>query len=295
MESNKTSSEKQKKKFPPWLKKRWPQESNSTRSLLKDFNLHTVCQSAHCPNRGECFSDRKAAFMILGNICTRNCRFCAVEGGQPTHPDPGEPRRIAGASRQLGLKHIVITSVTRDDLSDGGARHFRDTILEIYRFLPQTTIEVLTPDFQGSISSLKTIVLQDPPHIFNHNLETVPRLYSRVRPEADYRRSLDVLKMVKDLNKSLYTKSGLMVGMGEKEDEIIGVMKDLRKVNCDLLTIGQYLSPSQNHLPVEEFIVPAVFEKYRKIGEEMGFLSVASSPFVRSSYNAEHQFAQVSR
>ncbi len=283
---------KRENRFPPWLKKRWPKENSETQSVLKAFNVHTVCQSAHCPNRGECFSARKATFMLLGNICTRNCRFCAVEGGQPLSPDPEEPGKVAGASFQLGLKHVVITSVTRDDLPDGGAQQFRDTLLEVYRLLPQATVEVLTPDFQGSLSSLKLIVLEGHPHIFNHNLETVPRLYPRVRPEADYQRSLDVLRMVKGLDRSIYTKSGLMVGLGETKDEVIRVMKDLRKVNCNLLTIGQYLSPSRNHLPVEEFIPPALFEDYRKIGEEIGFLSVASSPFVRSSYNAEHQFSR---
>ncbi len=207
-------------------------------------------------------------------------------------PDPEEPGKVAGASFQLGLKHVVITSVTRDDLPDGGAQQFRDTLLEVYRLLPQATVEVLTPDFQGSLSSLKLIVLEGHPHIFNHNLETVPRLYPRVRPEADYQRSLDVLRMVKGLDHSIYTKSGLMVGLGETKDEVIRVMKDLREINCNLLTIGQYLSPSRNHLPVEEFIPPVLFEDYRKIGEEIGFLSVASSPFVRSSYNAEHQFSR---
>lgn len=230
--------------------------------------------------------------MILGNICTRNCRFCAVGEGQPLPIDPGEPRRVAEASSRLGLRHVVITSVTRDDLPDGGAQHFRDTIVEVRRFLPRATVEVLTPDFQGVLSSLKTIVLEGRPSIFNHNLETVPRLYPRVRPEADYQRSLEVLKMVKQLDGSIYTKSGLMVGLGERKDEVVQVMKGLRKVNCDLLTIGQYLSPSRNHLAVEEFILPEVFEEYGKAGEEMGFLSVASSPFVRSSYNAERQFAQ---
>lgn len=260
--------------------------------LLTSLNLHTVCQSAHCPNRGECFSSRRATFMILGNICTRNCRFCAVEGGQTLSLDPEEPGRVAEASSRLGLRHVVITSVTRDDLPDGGARHFRDTILEVYRLLPQATVEVLTPDFQGSLSSLKLIVFEGHPRIFNHNLETVPRLYPGVRPEADYRRSLDVLRMVKELDGGIYTKSGLMVGLGESKDEVIRVMKDLRSVNCNLLTIGQYLSPSRNHLPVEEFILPEVFEEYGRAGEEMGFLSVASSPFVRSSYNAEHQFVR---
>lgn len=207
--------------------------------------------------------------------------------------DPEEPGRVAKASLQLGLRHVVITSVTRDDLPDGGAGHFRDTILEVYRLLPGATVEVLTPDFQGSLSSLKIVVLEGRPRIFNHNLETVPRLYPSVRAEAVYLRSLKVLRMAKDLDRSLYTKSGLMIGISEKKDEVIRVMKDLRRVGCDFLTIGQYLSPSRNHLPVEEFIAPAVFEEYRKAGEEMGFLSVASSPFVRSSYNAELQFSRV--
>ncbi len=231
--------------------------------------------------------------MVLGNVCTRSCHFCAVERGQPLPLDPEEPGKVAEASFRLGLKHVVITSVTRDDLPDGGARHFRDILLEVCRLLSLATVEVLTPDFQGALSSLKIVVLEGRPHIFNHNLETVPRLYPRIRPEADYQRSLDVLRMAKELDSSIYTKSGLMVGLGETKDEVIQAMKDLRKINCDLLTIGQYLSPSRDHLPVEEFITPDIFEEYGKIGEEMGFSSVASSPFVRSSYNAEHQFARV--
>ena len=282
------------KRFPPWLRKRLSISKTAleTETLLAALNLRTVCQSARCPNSGECFSSRKATFMLLGSICTRSCRFCAVEGGQAEPLDPEEPGRVAEASFRLRLKHVVLTSVTRDDLPDGGARHFRDTILEVRRLLPRATVEVLTPDFQGSLSSLRTIVLDGRPGIFNHNLETVPRLYSRVRPEADYQRSLNVLRTVKELDSSLYTKSGLMLGMGEVKDEVLGVMQDLRKVGCQLLTIGQYLSPSREHLPVEEFVTPAVFEEYRKVGEEMGFLSVASSPFVRSSYNAERQFAR---
>ncbi|MCD5397741.1 lipoyl synthase [candidate division NPL-UPA2 bacterium] len=284
-----------KRKLPPWLKKRWPISEiiDGTEALLKTLNLRTVCQSARCPNQGECFSAKKATFMVLGNVCTRNCRFCAVEKKQPLSLDPEEPRRVAEASFRLGLKHVVITSVTRDDLTDGGARHFRDAILEVCRLLPRATVEALTPDFQGSLSSLKTIILEGHPHIFNHNLETVPRLYPRVRPEADYQRSLDILRMAKELDGSIYTKSGLMVGLGETKDEVIQTMKDLRKVNCGLLTIGQYLSPSRDHLPVKDFIAPDLFEEYGRIGEEMGFSSVASSPFVRSSYNAERQFARV--
>jgi lipoic acid synthetase len=249
------------------------------------LKLNTVCESALCPNLGECFARRTATFMILGKVCTRNCRFCAVEGGQPELLDPEEPRRVAEAATRLGLKHVVVTSVTRDDLPDGGAGQFAATIQALREKLPYAIIEVLTPDFQGERKAIASVV-EAQPHIFNHNVETVPRLYPRVRPEADYRRSLEVLRTVKELAPSIYTKSGLMVGLGETREEVEQVMADLREINCDILTIGQYLRPSPQHLEVKEFIPPEVFDYYAEAGRKMGFLYVASAPFVRSSYNA---------
>jgi len=257
----------------------------ATRRLLEELKLNTVCQSALCPNLGECFSRRTATFMILGNTCTRNCRFCAVQSGQPQPPDPDEPRRVALAAARLGLKHVVVTSVTRDDLPDGGAGQFAATIKSIREYLPGAVIEVLTPDFQGKKEALVK-VLEAGPHIFNHNIETVPRLYPEVRPGANYQRSLEILKQVKEMAPGIYTKSGLMVGLGETKEEVEQVMADLRKVNCDILTIGQYLRPSPQHLEVKEYVRPEVFDYYGARGREMGFLYVAAAPFVRSSYNA---------
>ncbi|MBE3580602.1 MAG: lipoyl synthase [Thermoanaerobacteraceae bacterium] len=274
-------------RLPPWLHKRIPAGGSleTTRKLLEELQLNTVCQSALCPNLGECFARRTATFMILGKVCTRNCRFCAVEGGRPEPVDPDEPRRVAVAAARLGLRHVVVTSVTRDDLPDGGAGQFAATIGALRDQLPQAIIEVLTPDFKGERASIARVV-EARPHIFNHNVETVPRLYPRVRPAADYRRSLEVLKMVKDLVPDIYTKSGMMVGLGETREEVEEVMADLRGAGCDILTIGQYLRPSPQHLAVEEFVPPETFEHYGQLGRKMGFLYVASAPFVRSSYNA---------
>ncbi|MGB9812969.1 MAG: lipoyl synthase [Thermovenabulum sp.] len=271
---------------PEWLKVKVNQyQLEEMANFLKDSKLYTVCQSAHCPNIGECFGRRTATFMIMGNICTRNCRFCAVDKGKPLPVDEEEPRRIAEAARKLNLRHVVVTCVTRDDLEDGGASHFAKTISELKK-IPGLTVEVLVSDFQGKEESIKTVVMAKP-EIINHNLETVPRLYPEVRPMANYERSLYLLKRVKELDPSIYTKSGIMVGLGETDEEVIKVMEDLRKVDCDMMTIGQYLRPSKKHLEVKEFITPEQFEKYEKIGYEMGFKYVASGPLVRSSYNAE--------
>lgn len=271
---------------PEWLKVKVNQyQLEEMANFLKDSKLYTVCQSAHCPNIGECFGRRTATFMIMGNICTRNCRFCAVDKGKPLPVDEEEPRRIAEAARKLNLRHVVVTCVTRDDLEDGGASHFAKTINELKK-IPGLTVEVLVSDFQGKEESIKTVVMAKP-EIINHNLETVPRLYPEVRPMANYERSLYLLKRVKELDPSIYTKSGIMVGLGETDEEVIKVMEDLRKVDCDMMTIGQYLRPSKKHLEVKEFITPEQFEKYKKIGYEMGFKYVASGPLVRSSYNAE--------
>ncbi len=272
---------------PDWLKKRIRicEQQTSVSELLASLHINTVCQSAVCPNIAECFAKGTATFMILGNICTRNCRFCAITSGEPLPLDEDEPKRIAKAAKELKLKHVVITSVTRDDLPDGGAEHFARTIDEIRKEIPDATIEVLTPDFKGDEISLSKVVLSKP-DVFNHNVETVPRLYPEVRPKADYQRSLFVLSKVKELDPGLCTKSGIMIGLGEKREEISAVMKDLFNVGCNILTVGQYLSPSSAHIKVREYIHPSIFKDIELEAKEIGFEYVASAPFVRSSYNA---------
>jgi len=244
-----------------WLRRKLPDQKDLERMdlLLKDLNLHTVCDSALCPNRGECFKNGTATFMILGDICTRNCKFCAVEKGNPFPLDPEEPYHTAQAAKHLNLKHTVVTSVTRDDLPDGGAKHFTQTIIEIKKLLPESTVEVLVPDFEGSWEALQ-IVIDAHPEVINHNIETVARLYNLVRPKAVYRRSLELLRQVKIQGKNIISKSGVMVGLGEEKEEIIKTMKDLREVDCDILTIGQYLKPSPRHLKVSDYIHPDKFE-----------------------------------
>jgi len=275
-------------RLPVWLRKRFPASGDvaGTRKLLKDLNLRTVCQGAVCPNQGECFARRTATFMILGDTCTRDCAFCAVPGGIPCQPDGEEPLRVAEAVHRLGLRHVVVTSVTRDDLPDGGAAHFAATIRAIREMVPEAVVEVLTPDFGGCREAVG-VVVEAAPAVFNHNLETVPRLYPVVRPGADYRRSLAVLHQVKTEAPGIYTKSGLMVGLGETFAEVEQVMGDLREVGCDIITIGQYLQPSARHLPVTEYVHPQVFDQYRQRAAAMGFLHVAAGPFVRSSYHAD--------
>ncbi len=272
---------------PNWLKKRITINDQQTRiyELLAGLHLNTVCQSAMCPNIAECFAKGTATFMILGNVCTRNCRFCAIEHGETLPVDEDEPKRLASAAKEMGLKHVVVTSVTRDDLPDGGAVQFAKTIDELRKELPDTTIEVLTPDFQGDEFAL-ALVIKSKPDIFNHNVETVPRLYPEVRPQADYKRSLGVLKKAKKIDSQIYTKSGIMIGLSEKRSEISGVMKDLIGVGCDILTVGQYLSPSSSHVKIYEYIHPDVFEEIKQEAKELGFAYVASGPFVRSSFNA---------
>lgn len=274
--------------LPSWIKRRFPpqEEWEGVQKLLRTLALHTVCESARCPNIGECFRRGTATFLILGNVCTRSCRFCAVAKGTPGSPDPEEPERVAEAARKLNLKHVVITSVTRDDLPDGGAGHFAATIMAIRRVLPQATVEVLVPDFQGKEEAL-SIVLAARPHVLNHNVETVPRLYPSVRPQANYERSLWLLGRAKEKAPDILTKSGLMVGLGETREEVEGVLRDLKSVQCDIVTIGQYLRPSVRHLPVAAYIPPEEFEYYREYALRLGFLGVASGPFVRSSYRAE--------
>lgn len=253
---------------------------------LEHKGLHTICQEACCPNQGECFSRGVATFLIMGKVCTRSCRFCAVDSGTPSTLDADEPLRLAEEVKRLGLRFVVVTSVTRDDLADGGAGHFARVIEVMRRECPGVGIEVLIPDFQGSRPALKTVV-DASPEVLNHNVETVPRLYSSVRPQADYSRSLEVLRTAKALAPSLTTKSGLMVGLGETREEVLEVMVDLRSASCDVITIGQYLSPSAVHHPVVEYVKPEIFEKYHRDALRLGFRDAASGPFVRSSYMAE--------
>jgi len=271
-------------RYPEWLKKSVPKSSNNLhiRKYL-DNSIHTVCESALCPNRGECFAQKTVTFLILGNACTRSCSFCAVTKSAPEPVNSDEPEKVADAAQKLGLEHVVITSVTRDDLPDGGAEQFAKTILAVRQKLPASTIEVLTPDFQGNFDALN-IVLAAKPNVFNHNIETVPRLYPAVRPQADYQQSLRVLKHASQL----LTKSGLMLGLGETETEIKSVLQDLKNHGVSIITLGQYLAPSKNHYPIQEFIHPDKFAGYKNYSEnELGFKAVFAGPFVRSSYLAK--------
>ncbi len=275
------------KRLPQWLRRPLarPGAYGEVEGVLGELRLHTVCQSAKCPNRGECFSQGTATFLIMGAACTRNCRFCAVESRAPKPLDADEPRRIAEAVRRLALKHVVITTVTRDDLADGGAAHFVETIAAVREAVPGIAVEVLTSDFGGRDESVDTVAAARP-DVFNHNVETVPRLYETVRPLADYRRSLGVLARVRATQPDLPTKSGLMLGLGETPDEVVAVMGDLRESGVEMLTLGQYLRPSADHLPVAEFVEPAVFGDLSREAYRLGFTAVASAPFVRSSYHA---------
>lgn len=278
-------------KKPDWLRVRIPAGSGykEVRSILEKYNLNTVCDEALCPNRGKCFHAGTATFMILGKNCTRNCRFCNITEAAPEVVDDNEPANIAYAVKELGLKYVVITSVTRDDLSDGGASHFAAVVEEIRKINPTTRIEVLIPDFQGNVEALKSVV-DSKPDVIGHNIETIPSLYSSVRPEAIYSRSLKVLSDIKEMYPDCKSKSGIMVGLGETEEEVIEVLKDLKKHNCDFLTIGQYLAPSRQHIPVVQYITPEQFEKYGVAAKELGFEYVASAPLVRSSYLAHEAF-----
>jgi len=258
--------------------------------MVRAASLHTVCESARCPNIGECWSRRTATFMILGDTCTRNCGFCAIKVGRPDAPDADEPRRVAETAAAMSLKHVVVTSVTRDDLPDRGAGQFRDTIRAIREALPEATVEALTPDFLADPGLIETVV-QESPDIFNHNIETVERLSPTVRPQARYERSLTVLRLAKAADRDLMTKSGLMLGLGETRTEVVSAMSDLRAADVDVLTIGQYLRPTLHHLPVVEYIEPSVFEQLEAEGYRLGFRFVASSPFTRSSYNADRVLA----
>jgi lipoic acid synthetase len=264
-----------------------------TGNVIRDLRLETVCDSAKCPNRTECWSQRTATFMILGNVCTRPCGFCSVPKGKTEPLEADEPERVAEAAVRLGLKYVVITSVTRDDLADGGAEHFYRSVLAV-RERTGATVEVLTPDFLGNSLAIERVIAAEP-EVFNHNTETVPRLYHRVRRNADYRRTLDLLKRVKTRAPHMTTKSGLMLGLGETVEELLDVLADLRSVGCDILTLGQYLQPSPAHLPVERYVPPEEFEEIGNLARRLGFSLVASGPFVRSSYHAGEMAAESMR
>ncbi len=275
------------RRHPPWLKVRAPggPEFAETMATVRELGLHTVCQEARCPNIGECWGHRTATFMLLGDTCTRNCGFCAVTHGRPLAVDPAEPLRVASAVARLGLRHVVVTSVNRDDLADGGAAHFAATARAIKRLLPGCRVEVLVPDFQGNLASVAEVVAS-PIDVFNHNLETVPRLYRRVRAGARYARSLAVLEAAHGGRDRLLTKTGLMLGLGETQVELASVFRDLRSIGCDILTLGQYLRPSGEHLPVERYVPPEEFAALRAEALALGFRHVESGPLVRSSYHA---------
>lgn len=274
---------------PDWLRVKAPQwqRVGSVKEILRDLGLNTVCEEASCPNIGECFHAGTATFLIMGPACTRACPYCDIDfEKKPQALDPTEPLRLATAVKRLDLNHVVITSVNRDDLADGGASQFVGCIEEVRRISPKTTIEVLIPDLCGNWSAL-AVILAAKPEVLNHNTETVPRLYRRVRPQGDYQRSLELLQRARAIVPATYTKSGIMVGLGETDEEVRQVMRDLRAVDCDILTVGQYLQPSQKHLGVQEFITPEQFNAWREYGESLGFLQIVASPLTRSSYHAE--------
>lgn len=279
---------------PDWIRVKAPisKDYQDTRDLIRDHKLNTVCEEASCPNIGECWAKKHATVMILGSTCTRACTFCDVKTGRPDLLDPHEPERVGTAMAKLGLEHVVVTSVDRDDLEDGGATHFAQTIAQIRLQSPGTTVEVLTPDFQRT-NGAESIVFQANPDVFNHNLETVPRLYPEVRPGAKYFQSLKILSRCKEKAPHIFTKSGIMVGLGETKKEIYQVMDDLRAAEVDFITIGQYLQPSPDHHPIERFVPPSEFEEYAQMARGKGFLMVAASPLTRSSYHAGDDFAKL--
>ena len=284
------------KKKPRWIKTKILDSQNyfKTKEIVNKKKLHTVCQEASCPNISECWSKKHATFMVMGDTCTRACAFCNVKTGKPIYLDSLEPMKIALATKELGLKHVVITSVNRDDLNDGGAEHFSKIILETRRINIQTTIEVLTPDFFRKGDSYHKIVNANP-DVFNHNIETVPSLYLKVRPGSRYFASVNLLKSVKEINKTIFTKSGIMLGLGESKDEILQVMDDLLLANVDFLTIGQYLQPSVKHHPLHRYVHPDEFAEFKSIALSKGFLIVASSPLTRSSYHADEDFSKMKK
>jgi lipoic acid synthetase len=279
-------------RLPPWARKGSPlaPEARALRVLLREQELNTVCEEARCPNLGECFSRGTATFMLLGDRCTRRCGYCAVATGRPQPPDAGEPARVAEAAARLGLRHVVLTAVARDDLDDGGASHFAAAVRAVRRRLPGARVEVLVPDFRGERSALAS-VLAAGPDVFNHNIETVPRLFPRVRPQGGYSRSLEMLAAARAVRPEQAIKSGLMVGLGETDDEVASVLGDLRAAGVDIVTIGQYLRPTRDHLPVERYVRPEGFGALEREARALGFLAVYSGVFVRSSFNAEEVFA----
>lgn len=279
---------------PDWIRVKAPVSSGyiETRQIVREHKLHTVCEEAGCPNIGECWQKKHATMMIMGDTCTRACSFCNVATGLPKALDPTEPERVAAAVAKLGLEHVVITSVDRDDLADGGAAHFAGVVLAIRAACPQTTIEILTPDFLRKDGALEVVVASRP-DVFNHNLETVPGQYLRIRPGARYFHSLRLLQRVKELNRQMFTKSGIMVGLGEEREEVLQVMDDMRSASVDFLTIGQYLQPTRKHAPVKSFVTPDEFKAYERIALAKGFLMVASSPLTRSSYHAGDAFERM--
>ena len=279
---------------PDWIRAKAPNSKtyHETRKMMRNMHLTTVCEEAACPNIGECWTKQHATFMIMGETCTRACAFCNITTGKPDSLDPMEPTRVAVAVQKLGLKHVVVTSVDRDDLEDGGSEHFVKTINEIRRLTPDTTIEILTPDFKGKREALPPIA-KARPDVFNHNLETVPRFYPTIRPGSSYFTSLMLLNEVKRLDPSIFTKSGIMVGLGETREEVMQVMDDLRAADVDFLTIGQYLQPTKKHAKLEKFVTPEEFKTYEKIARSKGFLMVSSSPLTRSSYHADEDFEKL--
>lgn len=281
-------------KKPDWIRVKAPvsKEYHETHALMRRQKLNTVCEEAACPNIGECWAKKHATIMILGSVCTRACRFCNIATGRPDLLDPHEPERVGQAIAEMGLHHIVVTSVDRDDLEDGGAHHFAETIQAIRQYAPQTTIEVLTPDFLRKPGAIE-VVVKARPDVYNHNLETVPRLYADVRPGARYFHSLRLLQTVKDLDPSLFTKSGIMVGLGEEKGEVYQVMDDLRAASVDFMTIGQYLQPTPQHHILDRFVTPGEFEDYAKMAKGKGFLMVSASPLTRSSYHAGDDFVRL--
>ena len=274
-------------RLPEWLTIRLPRPDTikQVEEMMRAKNLHTVCESARCPNLPECWSKKTATFMILGDTCTRSCGFCAIKVGRGLQLDPHEPENVAKVTGDLGLKHVVVTSVARDDLADEGSMQFAETIKALRAHNPLTIVEVLTPDFKGKKWCIKNVT-DAKPDIYNHNIETVERLHTVVRPQAKYERTMGVLKTVKELDPSIHTKSGIMLGLGETRDEVLKTLQDLRNIGVDAVTIGQYLRPTMKHLPVNSFIHPDEFKEYEQIGQDMGFTFVASGPFIRSSYNA---------
>jgi lipoic acid synthetase len=274
-------------RLPEWLTIRIPRPDTieEVKEMMRSKNLNTVCESARCPNLAECWSKKTATFMILGETCTRSCGFCAIKVGHGEELDAFEPLNVAMTAKKMGMNHVVVTSVARDDLPDQGAGQFAKTIEQLHRHNPEIIVEILTPDFKGREDCLQTVCAAHP-EIYNHNIETIERLHTLVRPQAKYDRTMRLLERVKEIDPSIYTKSGLMLGLGETMDEVIDTLKDLRAIGVDAVTIGQYLRPTMKHLPVVEYVHPSVFKEYEKIGEDLGFAFVASGPFIRSSYNA---------